>query len=121
MPFFAEPKTIYFCRQCENVAPTNRCPHCDPGTFPTPEELADEQGQAGRDMAEIELPSLSRAVVRISCPHCGDHAFSGANTAWHTKIYSTPAPAVFHCRQCERFYRYSPIPPQTSNLRIGEQ
>lgn len=117
----SELRIIYFCSQCESINSINRCHNCEDDPNLTLEELEEERSDADRRMHEIEVPSLDRAVVTISCPHCGDHAFSGANTAWHKKIYSTPALAVFHCRKCERFYRYSPIPPQTSNLRIGEQ
>lgn len=116
-----ELQTLYFCSQCETSSLMNRCPNCESDPTLIPEELEDGRGHAGRVMTELEIPALERAQVTISCPHCGDHAFSGANTAWHKKIYSTPAFAVFHCRQCNRFYRYTPIPPQTTKLRIGEQ
>jgi|GEM_PF-7020598 len=121
MPNAAEPRTIYFCSQCESISRMSRCPQCEEDPELTEGELEDDRGDAGRQVLQIDLPSLERAVVTISCPFCGDNAFSGANTAWHRKIYSTPSLAVFHCRKCERFYRYSPIPPQTSNLKIGEQ
>ena len=119
MPTSAEPRTIYFCSQCESISRTNRCPKCENDPTLAEEELEDDRGDADRKMSEIELPTLERAVITISCPHCGDNAFSNANTSWHKKIYSTPAFAVFHCRHCDRFYRYSPIPPQTTHLKIG--
>jgi hypothetical protein len=121
MPPTTEPRTIYFCSQCESINRTNRCPHCEGDPQLTEEELEDERRETDRKMFEIELPSLERAVITISCPHCGDNAFSNANTSWHKKIYSTPAFAVFHCRKCDHFYRYSPIPPQTTHLKIGGQ
>lgn len=119
--------TIYFCSQCETVNGNNRCPNCEGDPQLTDEELEEERGQADRKMLEIELPALDRAAVTIACSHCGDHAFTAANTAWHKKVYSTPAMAVFRCRKCEHFYRYTPIPPQTTwsgpatNLKIGKQ
>jgi hypothetical protein len=120
MAVATEPRTIYFCTQCESINETDRCSHCETDLEVTIAELEEERESAGRRMFEIRVPALDRAVVTIACPSCGDRAFSGANTAWHKKVYSTPAQAVFHCRHCEKFYRYSPIPPQTSNLRIGE-
>ena len=121
MPSLNEPRTIYFCSQCETISRVNRCPQCEDDAPASLKELEEERGFADRRMVEIQMPALERAVVTIACPKCGDHAFSGANTAWHKKIYSTPAFAVFHCRNCETFYRYTPIPPQTSNLKIAER
>ncbi|MBZ5536129.1 MAG: hypothetical protein LAO31_09255 [Acidobacteriia bacterium] len=121
MPTTAEPRTIYFCSQCESISRVNRCPRCENDPALAEDELEDDRGDADRKMFEIELPSLERAMITISCPNCGDNAFSNANTSWHKKIYSTPVFAVFQCRQCDRFYRYSPIPPQTTHLKIGGQ
>ncbi len=121
MPPLNEPRTIYFCSHCETVSREDRCPDCESDPDLTREELEEERNSADRQMYKIELPALDRAVVTISCPHCGDKAYTGANTAWHKKIYSTPSLAIFHCRSCDRFYRYTPIPPQSSNLRIGAE